>query len=524
MFAVRQLKEQSNNSVRRNLRYEVAFLRLLVTARALLSAFKFNPGQPRKPVGQPGGGRWTRPNEGGGGGLSQQTFGDPSGSEPWDAFTNTYTGEGDLAAQLVANDDGSITTTEWDFSDVETWDVRQTLMAEDQSVITTSTLSKDGSADIFFGRGADGRIVLAANDGQLELTNADFLQDGSVAFQPSEGDLLKPLANNAARIVGSGGAAGAGTFIIGMTALSSPAGGDSYQPLSDDVRLTFRDNGEPPVVESRTGPSPLDAVTGETWKQLPNVDVKPGPAGTLLIDGEQLKTAIGENRFNALGSLEGRGVSVALQPSPVALSDVPPGSIFADGARPGSLYAPQGSVIDWAAPHAQAGNGEAPVLELQPPTMRGLSWSAGDERPLIGRLDIANVDQSCPRFSDVHQTAVEADAMVRAANPGLSARELGRLIHKEIANEIDKWPEINVGVWSEEGFFRGVLQKGAALPAGGSRIDVLEDSGRNTVCIYDPKTGDTEMTPKQMIQYWQEALLFRPNTKRVYIIPLYTKR
>jgi hypothetical protein len=200
VFAVQKSEKRLPVTAHRSLRYEVAFLRLLVTARSCLHRLKFNPGQPRKPAGQFGGGRWTRPNEGSGG-LSQQTFGDPSGSAPWDVFTNTYTGDGDLAAQLVANDDGTITTTEWDTADVETWDVRQTLMAEDQSVITTATLNKDGSADIFFGRGADGRIVLTANDGQLDLTTADFVQDGAVAFQPSEGDLLQPLTGNAARII-----------------------------------------------------------------------------------------------------------------------------------------------------------------------------------------------------------------------------------------------------------------------------------------------------------------------------------
>ena len=523
MFAVHGFEKRLANIAHRSLRYEVAFLRLLVAARGCLHRLKFNPGQPRKPAGQTGGGRWARPNEASGG-LSQLTFSDPSGSAPWDVFTNTYTSEGELAAQLVANDDGTITTTEWDTAGVQSWDVRQTLMAEDQSVITTATLNKNGSADIFFGRGADGRIVLAANDGQLELTNANLLQDGTAAFQPSEGDILKPLTNNAVRIIGSGGAAGGGTFIAGMTALSSPAGGDSYQPLSDDLRLTFRDNGEPPIVESRIDPSPLDIITGETWSPLPGVALKPGPAGTLLVDRDQLKSAIGGTRLDALGSLEGRGASVALQPSPVAPSDVPSASIFADGVRPGSLYAPQGSVIDWTAPHAQAGAGEAPVLELQPPTMRGLSWSSGDEKPLIGRLDIANVDQSCPRFSAVHQLAVEADATVRAANPGTSARELGRLIHDEIHSQIKTWPGIGAGLWTEQGLFMGSKENNDFLPRGASRIGVMEDAGKGVVCIYDPKTGDTDMRPKQMIQYWREALDFRRGTTRLYIIPLYTKR
>jgi hypothetical protein len=134
------------------------------------------------------------------------------------------------------------------------------------------------------------------------------------------------------------------------------------------------------------------------------------------------------------------------------------------------------------------------------------------------------VDQSCPRFSDVHQTAIEADAMIRAANPDLSPRELGTLIHQEIRDQIRTWPEIDVGIWSERGFFMGFPKYGSYLPEGASRIDVLEDSGRNTVCIYDPKTGDTDMRPKQMIQYWQEALAFKPNASRIFVIPLYTKR
>ena len=37
-----------------------------------------------------------------------------------------------------------------------------------------------------------------------------------------------------------------------------------------------------------------------------------------------------------------------------------------------------------------------------------------------------------------------------------------------------------------------------AIMSRGCRIDVLEDSGRNTVCIYDPKTGDTDMRRKRL--------------------------
>lgn len=59
---------------------------------------------------------------------------------------------------------------------------------------------------------------------------------------------------------------------------------------------------------------------------------------------------------------------------------------------------------------------------------------------------------------------------------------------------------------------------------GASRIGVLEDAGRGTVCVYDPETGDGTMSRRQMLRYWEEALLFRPGTTRVFVIPIYTKR
>ena len=63
------------------------------------------------------------------------------------------------------------------------------------------------------------------------------------------------------------------------------------------------------------------------------------------------------------------------------------------------------------------------------------------------------------------------------------------------------------------------------IPSGGAvRFDVLEDAGNGTVCVYDPKTGDSDMSPKQMLRYWQEAKLFRNGASRIYVIPMYTKQ
>lgn len=524
-----------------------AFVLFLLTGRRLRKLIaKYNPDQPRAPGGRPDGGRWIRVGEGGSGGgggggigggfplpdlgLTQELYPDETGEASWDFFLNSYTEDGDLAAQLVVNEDDTVVTTEWDTGGVEAWAVRQKLTDADRAVVTTTELGHDGTGQITFGPGAEGKLVLASEDGQLELKPAQDVLEPQVAFAPTPGDVIKPIADGVVRVIpggaSAGAAAGAGAFVVGMTAGSSPAGGESYVPLSDDVRLAFQDNGRLPVVQERIDPSWTDRFTGGTWRTLQDVPVGEGPAGTLTVVGDELRTAIGQERFDAIGPSDGRGVSISMQPSPVAPRDVPAGSIFAGDRPTGLLNSPNGTVVDWAAPYAQAGQGRQTVLELRPTGPEGLTFDSGaaGKKPIIGPLDIGEVDRACPRFSDVHQIAVEADMRVRAANPGLSARELGTLIHKEIANEIRQWPEIGLGVWSEQGLLQGIAKDGDFLPKGASRIDVLEDAGKGTVCVYDPKTGDSTMSRNQMMRYWQEALLFRPGTTRVFVIPLHTKR
>ena len=529
--------------VSRWLKYHDAFLRVLISGRRLWKVVvKFNPDQPRAPAGGPDGGQWVGAGDNGNGGvgigggfplpglgLLQEMFTDGSGDAPWDFFLNTYTEDAELASQVVVNDDETATTTEWDTDSVERWLVRQTAADADRAVVTTSELARDGTGQITFGPGTDGKLFLAATDGELALVPVGQAPDEAVAFAPIEGDVLKPLTDGAVRIIpggaASGAATGAGALIVGMTTSSTPAGGEGFNQLSDDVRLAFRDDGQLPVVQERIDPSWTDRFTGGTWRTLPDVAVTAGPAGTVTIDGDQLQNAIGQERFEALGKIDGRGVSLSMQAAPVAPRDIPEGSIFQGGSpHTGLLHSPQGTVVDWAAPYAAAASGQATVLELREPGIRGLAWTSGDDKPMIGPLDIRDVDAACPRFSDVHQVAVAADMRVRAANPGLSARELGTLIHREIRDQIRKWPELNVGIWSEQGSLLGLGSNEPILPRGAVRFDVLEDAGKGTVCIYDPKTGDTEMSPKQMHRYWQEAVEFRRGTQRVFVIPLYTKR
>lgn len=193
------------------------------------------PANPRAPAGRPDGGRWTRIGSGSDGGTPsaedgafQQVFTDDSGEEDWSLFVNTYPADDELAAQLVQNNDGTTTTTEWDAGGLEKWAVRQLVSNPDRESITATDLFRNGTAQITLGPGADGNLVVTSDNGQLSLQHALLARGGTVALQPGSGDILKPLANNAMRFLGGGGAAGSGALLIGMTTFSTPAGGESF--------------------------------------------------------------------------------------------------------------------------------------------------------------------------------------------------------------------------------------------------------------------------------------------------------
>lgn len=98
------------------LKYQNAFILFLLTGRRLRKVIaKYNRDQPRAPAGGPNGGQWVRVGDSGGGtgggigggfplpdlGLTQELYPDETGEASWDFFLNSYSDDGDLAAQLV---------------------------------------------------------------------------------------------------------------------------------------------------------------------------------------------------------------------------------------------------------------------------------------------------------------------------------------------------------------------------------------------------------------------------------------
>ena len=119
------------------LKYKLAADRVLIAGYRLAATLaKYDPGQPRKPSGQPGGGQWTSGTSGGGG--SSSTILDPTGDASWSEIVNTFADDGSLASQFITNRDGSGIFTE--FGNATTaWDERSTVVTSDGAALRFET-------------------------------------------------------------------------------------------------------------------------------------------------------------------------------------------------------------------------------------------------------------------------------------------------------------------------------------------------------------------------------------------------
>lgn len=190
--------------------------------------------------------------------------------------------------------------------------------------------------------------------------------------------------------------------------------------------------------------------------------------------------------------------------------ELPPGSLFTGATSP--VYRPPGVMHDWR--RVRAPEGTVPVLEL-----RGLEWNPahGVSKPVVGTLPVQRTENVCPDWPDVTMEAIRVDQLVRglAANSSLPARELGTEIHTALANEVRLWgPNYRAEQYVDNSGKRSFL-------------DILSLAPNNAICIYDIKTGESDMSGRQMHQYYAAAQAFAATRKfapsAIYVIPVRTK-
>jgi len=125
----------------------------------------FNPGQPRVPRGNPGGGQWT--SEGGGGGEGSgggealgaegttrkpEVIHDQTGERAWKTVVNEYGTDGSIVRQTVLNRDGSAIRSDFTTTPGGGWDERHSVLLPDGSV---TAFQNSGTTQTVFGENGE---------------------------------------------------------------------------------------------------------------------------------------------------------------------------------------------------------------------------------------------------------------------------------------------------------------------------------------------------------------------------------
>lgn len=113
------------------------------------------------------------------------------------------------------------------------------------------------------------------------------------------------------------------------------------------------------------------------------------------------------------------------------------------------------------------------------------------------KLDREEVNELCPRFEEVQERTDFAASTVSAigidGNP-MKAAQYGTAVHSNLKNQIEALGNPNFR--AEVSAVKGKEEKYGTK--GSIRVDVLENVGNGTVCVYDIKTGKSGLSWKRM--------------------------
>jgi hypothetical protein len=88
------------------------------------------------------------------------------------------------------------------------------------------------------------------------------------------------------------------------------------------------------------------------------------------------------------------------------------------------------------------------------------------------------------------------------------------MVHQEVEAFFRGQPGFDVNA----GYLNGVSLPNGFRLAGSSFLDVLNDVGNGTICIFDIKTGISGLGSRQIDQYWNEATKAFEDAQWIYIL------
>lgn len=113
-------------------------------------------------------------------------------------------------------------------------------------------------------------------------------------------------------------------------------------------------------------------------------------------------------------------------------------------------------------------------------------------------LDRDEARAFCPRLEEVQERTDKAAEWVRMTGGTLTPQQFGTAVHTNLSEQIRELGDGNFR--SELSYIKGIAETQSYGTKGSVRIDVLERVSSETVCIYDIKTGITELSAARMIE------------------------
>ena len=133
-------------------------------------------------------------------------------------------------------------------------------------------------------------------------------------------------------------------------------------------------------------------------------------------------------------------------------------------------------------------------------------------------LNRQEVQTACPSLEEVQKKTNEAAAEVQAemqdSNRSLSPSQYGTAVHYCLKQKIDNSGDKKLA--AEVSFFKQMTE-GSYREKGSIRIDVLEPTDKETVCVYDIKTGRRGLYFPRMTEIASNVLRRYPDTKRIIV-------
>lgn len=137
---------------------------------------------------------------------------------------------------------------------------------------------------------------------------------------------------------------------------------------------------------------------------------------------------------------------------------------------------------------------------------RGFEGTQPDVRVTVGTLPSEQVNEFCPKTAEFEERLAE----VASATPreGLPPQQWGTAVHLGLRRTIERQydPRANV-VSAEMSLVEGESRRYGT--AGSTRLDIYHRiEGTSTICAYDVKTGQAELSARQAGQIYREAFKF----------------